>query len=220
MPTLSEAESKQLVARYGVPLAPERRASTPAQAVAAAVELGLPVAVKLNAPGLAHKSERGLVRLDVGDAEGVRAAATALLAAARPDDGDVDLLVAPMVRGRRELVAGVHVDAHFGPCVMVGFGGVLAEAVADVAFRLVPLAMVDAYEMIDDLRTSALLGELRGEAAVDRDALVGVLLALSRLAAAEPEVVGVDLNPLLVTAEGVPVAVDALVEVREPAGTA
>ena len=192
-------------------MAEAQRVRSPDEAVAAAEQVGYPVVVKLNGAGIAHKTERGLVRLDLAHAAAVRDASVALLAAARPDDGDVDLVVAHMVTGARELIAGLHTDAQFGSCVMVGVGGVLAEVVADVAFRLVPLDEVDAADMLDELRSQALLGPLRGEPAIDRAALVDVLLALSRLAESEPDVVSVDLNPLVVEG-GAPIAVDALVE--------
>jgi len=104
------------------------------------------------------------------------------------------------------------VDEQFGPTVLVGIGGVLAEAIADVAVRLVPITRVDAQEMLEQLDSQALLGEFRGEPAVDRTAVEDVLLALSATAVAHPEVVSVDLNPLIVV-DGRPVAVDALVEV-------
>jgi acetyl-CoA synthetase (ADP-forming) len=120
-----------------------------------------------------------------------------------------------MVRGARELIAGVHTDPQFGRCVMLGIGGVLTEALADVAFRLVPITADDADDMLDELRTQALLGAVRGEPAVDRAAVRGVLLALSELAEGEPAVRSVDLNPLIVS-DGRPVAVDALVEVSGP----
>ena len=119
-----------------------------------------------------------------------------------------------MVSGARELIAGYVRDDEFGPCVMLGVGGVLAEAVADVAFRLVPLERVDADDLIDELRTQALLGPFRGEPPVDRQRLADVVTGLAALAAARTEVVAVDVNPLIVT-EGVPVAVDALVEVDD-----
>jgi acetyl-CoA synthetase (ADP-forming) len=211
--TLSEAASKRLLADHGVPILPERLATDPAGAVAAAGELGYPVVAKLCGDAIAHKTERGLVRLDLRDAAAVADAATDLLGAATPEDGPVEVLVAPMVRGTRELIAGLHTDEQFGPCVMLGVGGVLAEAIADVAFRLVPLSPVDAEELIADLRTQALLGPFRGEPAVDREALAAVLLGLSGLAAADPTVRSVDLNPLIVV-DGKPVAVDALVEVE------
>lgn len=213
MPTLSEVDSKRLLAAHGVVFADERQVSTAEAAVAAASDLGYPVAVKLGGDAIAHKTERGLVRLGVGDEAAATEAASSLLAAARPEDGPVHLLVAPMLRGNRELIAGLHHDLQFGMTVMLGVGGVLAEAVADVTFRLVPITSVDAEEMIDDLATQRLLGEFRGEPPVDRQALVEVLLALSDAAMADPSITAADLNPMIVV-EGRPVAVDALVEVR------
>ena len=211
--TLSEADSKALLAAHGVPVAEERLAQTPAEAVAAAADLGYPVVAKLCGDSIAHKTERGLVRLNLTDEASVQAAAADLLAKATPEDGDVAVLVAPMVKGNRELIAGLHRDPQFGMTVMLGIGGIFAEALGDVAFRRVPIERVDAEEMIEDLATQALLGEFRGEPPVDRDALVGVLLGLSAAATADPSIVGADLNPLIVV-DGRPVAVDALVEVE------
>jgi succinyl-CoA synthetase beta subunit len=213
MPTLSEAASKELLGAFGVPFPPERVVGSPDDAAAAADTLGYPVVVKLGGEGIAHKTERGLVRLGLGSADQVCDAAGALLAAATPDDGDVHLLVAPMLRATRELIAGLHHDPQFGMTVMLGVGGILAEAVADVTFRLVPIERVDAEEMVDDLALQALLGEFRGEPAVDRTAVADVLLGLSRAGAERGDVMSADLNPLLVV-DGRPVAVDALVEVR------
>lgn len=212
MPTLSEADSKRLLARHGVAFPDERQVTTVDAAVGAAADLGHPVVLKLGGDAIAHKTERGLVRLALSDGAAVAEAAEALLAAARPEDGDVHLLVAPMLRGNRELIAGLHHDPQFGMTVMLGVGGILAEAVADVVFRLVPITPVDAAEMIDDLATQKLLGPFRGEPEVDRAALVEVLLGLSAAAEAEPSIASADLNPLIVV-DGRPVAVDALVEV-------
>ena len=210
--TLSESESKRLLARYGVPLAPEREVATAAAAAVAATELGFPAVVKLCGAAIAHKTERGLVRLRLADADAVQSAATELLAAARSDDGPVSLLVAPMISGSRELIAGLVRDPQFGMTVMLGVGGVLAEAVADVVFRPVPLAFGDGEAMLDQLATQKLLGDFRGEAAVDRSMVVAVLEGLSALAVADSEVVSVDVNPLIVGRDGRVIAVDALVE--------
>jgi len=209
--TLSESDSKALLAPHGIPFADERLVPGVGEAVDAATELGYPVVVKLSGDGIAHKTERGLVALDLRDEAAVREAATQLLGKATADDGPVSLLVAPMLRGNRELIAGLSRDPQFGMTVMVGVGGILAEAVADVSIRLVPITAVDAAEMIDDLATQALLGPFRGEPAVDRHALAAVLLGLSAASEARPEVVSADLNPLIVV-DGKPVAVDALVE--------
>jgi acetate---CoA ligase (ADP-forming) subunit beta len=211
--TLSEAESKRLLAGYGVPIAEERIVADADAAADAAEALGFPVVVKLNGDRIAHKTERGLVRLGLDNADAVRKAGAELLALARPDDGEVSLLVAPMVRGSRELIAGLATDPQFGTTVMLGVGGILAEAIGDVVLRMVPIDRVDAEEMIDDLATQALLGEFRGEPPVDREALCAVLLGLSAAAEADDRIVSADLNPLIVSA-GRPIAVDALVEVK------
>jgi acetyl-CoA synthetase (ADP-forming) len=210
--TLSEAASKALLAPYGVPVPDERVVADAPAAGAAAAEIGFPVVAKLCGDHIAHTTDRGLVRLGLGDAAAVEAAAAELLAAATPSDGDVGVLVAPMVAGNRELLAGMARDPQFGPTVMLGIGGILAEAVADVAIALVPVTTTDAEDLIDALATQELLGAFRGEPAVDRGALIEVVTALSRLASEHDEVVSVDLNPLIIT-DGRPVAVDALVEV-------
>jgi acetyl-CoA synthetase (ADP-forming) len=213
--TLSEAASKALLAAHGVPVAEERIVATATEARAAAEAFAGPVVVKLNGDAIAHKTERGLVRLNLATAEQAEQAAAELLAAARPEDGDVTVLVAPMVKGNRELIAGLNRDEQFGMTVMLGVGGVLAEALGDAVFRLVPISRVDAHEMIDDLQTQALLGPFRGEPEVDREALVDVLVGLSDAAAADPSIASADLNPLIV-AGGRPIAVDALVEMAGP----
>ena len=213
--TLSEADSKAVLAAAGVEFAPERLVQDPGAAARAATEVGLPVAVKLCGEHIAHKTERGLVRLGLTDEASVAAAAEELLAAARPEDEATGVLVAPMVSGNRELIAGIATDPQFGPTVLVGVGGVLAEAVADVAVRLVPLTRTDAEEMLEQLSSQALLGEFRGEPAVDRTAVVDLLLALSSVAELRDDVVSVDLNPIII-AQGRPVPVDALVEIAEP----
>lgn len=209
--TLSESDSKAFLAAFGVPFADERLVSTAAAAAAGAEEIGFPVVAKLCGEHIAHKTERGLVRLGLTDSEGVRAAAQALLDAATPEDQVTGVLVAPMLSGSRELIAGVATDEQFGHTVLLGLGGVLAEAIADVTVRLVPITRIDAEEMIEDLRSQALLGEFRGEPALDRASVVDVLVGLSDAARHHPEMISADLNPLIIH-EGRAVAVDALVE--------
>ena len=177
--TLSESASKALLREHGVPIADEREVATATDAGAAATEIGFPVVVKLCGDAIAHKTERGLVKLRLADATAVETAAAELLAKATPADGDVSLLVAPMVAGNRELIAGLLRDPQFGATVMLGVGGVLAEAIADVVFRPAPVTRLVAGEMIDQLSTQKLLGPFRGEAAVDREQLIDCLLYTS-----------------------------------------
>jgi len=213
--TLSEAASKELLATYGVPFASEHKVFTVEAAVEAAQALGFPVVAKLGGDKIAHKTERGLVRLRLADTEAVRQAATDLFAAATADDGEVHVLVAPMVSGTRELIAGLLVDQQFGPTVMLGVGGVMAEVIKDVAFRPAPLTKEIALDMVRSLRMQGLLEEFRGEAAVNTDQVVACLMGLSKVAADRTDIVSVDINPLIVKSDGNIVAVDALVELGQ-----
>ena len=213
--TLSEPESKDLVAAYGVPVPGEATAEDAPAAADAADALGYPVVVKLAGDAIAHKTERGLVRLGLATRSAVEAAALDLLGLARSEDGAVELLIAPMISGDRELIAGMFRDEQFGPLVAFGLGGVLAEAIGDVVFAPAPLNRADAAALIDRLATQEVLGAFRGQPAVDRELLVDLLCALGGLAAERSDVASVDLNPLIVC-EGRPIAVDALVELADP----
>ncbi len=214
MPTLSEAASKAMLRDFAFPFADEIEVSTPEAAITAASSLDRDhgVVAKLCGDAIAHKTERGLVRLGLRGDDAVRTAVKQLFGAATPADGPVTVLIAPMLKGAREFIVGVADDAQFGKVVMLGVGGVLAEAIADVVFRLAPLTLLDAQEMIEDLGSQKLLDAFRGEPAVDRDTLCHALLSLSQVAM-KPEVVSVDVNPLIIV-NGFPVAVDALIEVR------
>ena len=212
---LSEFDSKALLRTYGVPTVEEALATDPEGAVRCARDLGWPVAVKLCATGLAHKTERNLVRLGIADENALREAAVDLLARRDASEHDAQLLVQRMASGRRELILGLVRDRQFGPCVMLGLGGILAEAIRDVVFRVAPLTRIDALEMIDDLRTAPLLGPFRGEPAIDREVLSGALEALGRIGIEQDDIVSIDVNPMIVQG-AVPVAVDALVERRDP----
>ncbi|HKC52296.1 MAG TPA: acetate--CoA ligase family protein [Myxococcota bacterium] len=211
--TLSEHESKQLLRGAGIAIPEDRLVEGADAAVRAAEELGFPVALKLCGRKIAHKTERGLVRLGLGDAASVRAAATALLAARRADDGDARVLVCRMVSGRREVIAGLVRDPQFGPCVMLGLGGIFAEAVGDAAFAVAPLARGDAEDLIDALQYKKVLGPFRGEPAVDRAALAALLESLGRIGAERADVRAIDINPLIVAGDQ-PVVIDALVELE------
>jgi len=208
---LNEADSKQLLGVYGIPVVDEAVCVDPDEAATRAEEIGFPVVLKGLGARLTHKTERGLVRLGLnGPGEIIEAARR------MTDEAGDDLegwLVQPQVSGRRELVAGLFRDAQFGPVVMFGLGGILTEALDDVVFKVAPLTEVHAAHMLDQLKAKSLLGPFRGEAAADRDALINTLLGLSRLGIELEDVAEVDINPLLITPEGEVRAVDALVVV-------
>lgn len=213
---LNEAEAKQLLKCYGVPVVEETVVETLDDAVAQAQITGFPVVLKGLGSRLTHKTERGLVRLNLKDTDDVRSAAREILNAAGDDlEG---FLIQPMLSGRREFVAGLFRDAQFGPVVMFGLGGVFTEALDDVVFRLAPLNEVHAGHMLDELCAAKLLGPFRGERAVKREQIVQTLLGLSRLGLDYPEVAEVDINPLLIGPDGEVRAVDALVMLGEKTG--
>jgi acetyl-CoA synthetase (ADP-forming) len=211
--TLSEHESKQLLADAGIPIPEERLVTSADEAVSAAEELGYPIALKLCGRGIAHKTERNLVRLDVGNAQEVREHAGQLLAQRLPEESDAGVLIQTMVPGRRELIAGLTRDAQFGPCVMFGLGGIFAELVKDVVFAVAPLEKHDAADMINALRHREILGAFRGEPEADLAKLAHVLETLGRIGEARPDVLSIDVNPLILSGSE-PVVVDALVELE------
>jgi len=214
--SLSDADAKALLATHGIPLVSETRAHTPAEAVTAARQTGFPVVLKGYGPNLLHKTELGLVRPGLTSAEAVEAAARAMSENA---GGQVDgFLIQPHLEGRREFVAGISRDDQFGPVVLFGLGGVFTEALADVTLRLAPLTRQDAAAMLAEIRASGLLDAFRGEAAVDRERIIDILMALSDIAVQYPQVAEIDINPVLITTNGEPVAVDALVTVAPSAG--
>lgn len=206
---LTEAEAKQLLAAYGVPVVTEETVHNAEEAAGRAEVMGFPVVLKGLGTKLTHKTERGLVRLHLRDREEVLTAAGEIANAAA---GDLEgFLVQPMLAGKREFVAGMIRDERFGPAIMFGLGGVYTEALRDVTFRIAPLEATEAAYMPDELNASAMLGRFRGEEAADREEIVRVLTGLSRLAMAHPSVAEVDINPLIVGPDGRVTAVDALI---------
>ncbi len=206
---LNEFESKRFLSTWGVPTTREELVANPDAAAAAAGRIGFPVALKACAADLLHKSEAGAVVLHLNDLGAVHRAAERLLAAAPVSlDG---LLVQQMVTGTREMVAGLSRDAQFGPCVMLGLGGVMAEILNDTVFRAAPIDRIEAGDMIAELKSRPLLDAFRGQRPADRDAIGRILVALGRIGLEHEAVAEIDINPLTVTPEGAVVAVDALV---------
>lgn len=204
---LDEHLSKKILSLCGVPVVDEAVAATSKEAAAAAGKLGFPVVLKGLLPGEVHKTEAGLVRMDVRTAEAVETAFQELLDLMGGRGG---VLVQQQVFGDLELIVGLVRDAQFGPCVICGFGGVLAEAVGDVRFAAAPLTIKEALKMIGRLRGQRLLDGFRGAPPVDRDALARILVQLGDLGLACPNIREIDVNPLIIQ-NGRPVAVDAAV---------
>ena len=207
---LPERESLTRLEAAGLPVVRVATAGTADEAVARAGEIGYPIVLKVDADGLAHKSDIGAVRVGLNDAPEVRSAATELLALPLPV-GSIrrGLLVAPLVDGR-ELILGARRDPSFGPLVVVGLGGILAEAIDDVAIRLAPVSATEAGAMLDSLRGRRLLEPIRGQPGIDRAAVVDAIVRLSTAMVDDANLLEVDLNPLISGPNGT-VAVDALV---------
>jgi acetyltransferase len=177
--------------------------------------MGYPVVAKLNGDSIAHKTERGLVRLKLANREAVEQAAIQLLAMATPEDGAVQLLIAKMIDGSRELIVGMVHDPAFGKTAMLGLGGIFAEVIQDVVFAPMPIDLNSAHRMIEGLKHQSLLEDFRGERSVNRDSLARALVSLSEACDQHPEIMSIDINPLIVQRDGTLVAVDALVEIRD-----
>lgn len=214
---LSEHDSKLLMAKYGIPIAPEKLAGTREEAVAAAGEIGYPVVLKACGPGISHKTERELVVVGLKSDAEVSEALDRILEnlGDTPREG---VLVQKMVPGERELVIGLIRDPQFGPCVMFGLGGIFTEILKDTSFRVAPITEDDASQMMDDIRARAILGPVRGMLPADRETLGKALVGLGRIGMEQEAVAEIDVNPLIIGADGAPVAVDALVILAGPEG--
>jgi len=206
--TLSEYESKMVLASYGLPVTPEKLVKTPAELNKAAAQIGYPLVLKGCAPNIAHKTEKGLIRLDIRNAEEAAAAFEEIMA--DMNGAGKAVLVQQMIRGQRELVLGLTRDPQFGPCVMFGLGGIFTEVLNDTVFRVAPLEKRDALDMMQEIKASKILDAVRGMQAVDRDLLAEMLITVGRIGLENEKIKEIDINPVIISGNR-PVAVDALV---------
>lgn len=208
--TLSEYDSKRVIESAGVFVAAGALVTTKEKAIQEAETMGYPLVLKGCSAELSHKTEAGMVALNINSPEQVAQVFDELMGKAKNLDG---ILVEKMVRGNREFVIGLSQDSSFGPCVMFGLGGIFTEALKDVTFRVAPLTKEDALEMIDEIKAQKLLGEFRGSPTVDRDALARALVGIGDLAIKNDAIAEIDINPLIICGDK-PVAVDALVVLK------
>ncbi|MDR5904089.1 acetate--CoA ligase family protein [Franzmannia qiaohouensis] len=203
---LLEPEAKALLRAHGVPVLEERLVTGPEQLAAVAAELGgVPLAMKVVSKDILHKSDAGGVRLNLVGEAALSAAREAILASCRAYDPGAEIegvLVAPMAPKGVEVIVGVSRDPIFGPVLMFGLGGIFVEVLEDVAFRAIPLSPFDARSMVDQIKARKILDGVRGEQAVDREALVALLLSVSSIVSAYPEIAELDLNPVIANADG------------------
>lgn len=209
VPALSEHQSKAVLGAFGIPTTREELVHGAKEAVAAAQSLGYPVVLKACSPYLMHKSEKGCIRFNLNSPREVQQAFHEITNAV---DVEIDgILVQETIQGQRELVMGLTRDPQFGPCVMLGLGGIATEIFNDAVFRVAPFDRIEAMDMIEELRSKAMLGPFRGQARADQETICDALLAVCTLALNHPEISEIDINPLIIDPHGRVTAVDALV---------
>ncbi len=206
--SLSEFESKQLLASYGIPVTKEALVENEENLIKIACDIGYPIVLKGCSPDIAHKTEKGLIRVDIRNDDEAKVAFNEIIAGMNGNEKTV--LVQEMVKGKRELVAGLTRDAQFGPCVMFGLGGIFTEILKDISFRVAPLEKLDAMEMMQEIKGHKILNSIRGMDAADLNILADILIALGRIGLENENIKEIDINPLILSS-GKPVAVDALV---------
>ena len=203
--TMGDSEARDVLDAYGVPLPKTGLAATAEEAVTLAESIGYPVVMKIASPDILHKSDIGGIKLNITSAGEVRDAFDLLVYRGKrfmPDATIWGCQIQQMVKGGREVIIGVNRDPQFGPLIMFGLGGIYVEALKDVTFRVAPLDRRAATEMLSEIRSYKLLRGVRGERPSDQDAIVDTLLRISQLVTDFPEIVEMDINPLIVFEKG------------------
>ncbi|RLB73837.1 MAG: acyl-CoA synthetase [Deltaproteobacteria bacterium] len=215
---LLENEAKELISLHGGLVCHDCLAQSPDQAVAMAAGFDEKVVMKIVSPDILHKSDAGGVRLNLKKPEAIRQAYMEIIANAREFDPEANIkgiLVAPMVNEGLEIIIGTKNDDQFGPVIMFGIGGIMVEVLKDVVFRVLPVSSYAARGMIDEIKSVKLLNGFRGQPPVDRKAIKRLLLTISEIIGAYPEIQEMDFNPVIVYEEGLNV-VDARIILKQP----
>ncbi|HRY38831.1 MAG TPA: acetate--CoA ligase family protein [Smithellaceae bacterium] len=211
--TLSEYESKQVLAAYDIPITKEILVKDKDRLDKAVQRIGFPLVMKGCSADIAHKTEKGLIHVDIRSVREAKKAYGEIMTGMKGFDGAV--LIQEMIKGRRELVVGLTRDPQFGPCVMFGLGGIFTEILRDVSFRRAPLEIRDAQEMMRDIKGHKILDAVRGMEAADEKRLTDMLINVGRIGLDIPEVSEIDLNPVIISGSK-PVVVDALIILKNP----
>jgi acyl-CoA synthetase (NDP forming) len=203
---LTERQSKQILAEYGIPVAVESLATNVDEAVAIANKIGYPVVLKVESPEIAHKTDASAVEIDIGSDAEARDAFNRITSNAKAYNPSAQIngvLVQEMVRGGREMIIGMTQDPQWGPTIVVGLGGILVEVLKDIATRVAPLSRIDVEEMLHELKGVKFLHSFRGHAAADIDAVIDIAIRFSQLCVdLKDEIEEIDINPLLVFDNG------------------
>lgn len=210
---LSEHESKELLRAYEIPVTREIVVKTQEELKKATGEIGYPLVMKGCASDLAHKTEQGLVKVDLRNDEEALAAFQEITT--NMQDQTKAVLVQELIKGSRELMVGLTRDAQFGPCVMFGLGGIFTEILKDISFRVAPIEKRDAEEMMQEIKGRKILGNVRGMPAADLEKLTEILIRVGEIGLENDAIKEIDINPLILSGDR-PVAVDALVVLNPP----
>jgi len=207
--TITEHEAKRIFTAFDIPVVEEIQAKSPEDAGRKATGIGFPIVLKGMGPKILHKTESSLVCVGLGSEKEVKTAAGRMQETA--GDRLETFLVQPRIRGNREFVAGMFRDPQFGPVILFGLGGILTEALQDTVIKIAPLTDLDIDDMFEQMSSKKLLGDFRGENAVDRRMIKTILKGLSNMALQYPQIREIDINPLIIQPDGAPVAVDGLI---------
>lgn len=207
MSSLSEFKSKQFLQSFGLVASKESIVGDIDEACNAATKIGYPVVLKISGDNTEHKSELGGVKLGIQNQNDLRRAFGELQESNRKIS---EFLVSEYITGKREFIAGYHIDEDFGPIIMFGLGGIFAEAITDTAFRILPCDRKELIEMVHQLKSNKLLEAFRGEPEVDLEALVNILESIAACGLSDPSIIAIDVNPIIIKGN-LPIAVDALV---------
>ncbi len=206
--SLSEHEAKQILAAYQIPVTREIQVDNVESLINAAQEIGYPLVLKGCASDITHKTEKGLIHIDIRNAKEAKSAFEKIRGKMNGTEDGV--LVQEMVKGQRELVIGLTRDPQFGPCVMFGIGGIFTEVLRDVSFRVAPLEKRDALNMMKEVQGHKILEAVRGMEAVDKDKLAEILINVGRIGIENEQIKEIDINPVIVSGTRL-VAADALI---------
>jgi acetyltransferase len=204
--TIGDAESRQVLQAYGLRIPKSEIAETPEAAALIASKIGYPVVLKIASPDILHKTDIGGVKVGLQNASDVRDAFELMVYRAQryiPEARIWGCLVQEMApAGGLEILVGMNRDPQFGPLITFGLGGIYVETLKDVTFRVAPLSRQEAEEMLEQVRAHALLDGVRGQPPMDKGAIVDVLLRISQLVTDFPEIIEMDINPLMVYHDG------------------
>ncbi len=215
--TLGEVEARGVIAAYGISLPESRLARTSEEAIEIAEDIGFPVALKVASPDILHKSDVGGIRLDLHDADDVRDAFDLIMYRCLKHMPNAEIwgsLVQEMIDPGKEVIVGMSHDPQFGPLILFGLGGIYVEVLKDVAFRLAPVTELEAGAMINEIRAAPLLRGVRGEKRSDVKAIAEIIQRVSQLVMDFPEIVELDINPVVVHNKGA-VALDARLSIEQ-----